>query len=149
MADILLNNDAGYHDISFTNGDFTLTNGMETALLMSIYCEKRASESEIPAPEMRRGWWGNTVLGFGNYEIGSKIWLLEQARKDNITLGLSRTYSADSLQWLIEDNLAKDVTVDSSFIAGGISIDVDIAISLNKTISSSYELWQNTNSFSD
>lgn len=147
MSDILLNNDSGYYDISFTNGDFTMTRGLETALLMSVYCDKRADVSEIPAPELRRGWWGNTVLGYGNYEIGSKLWLLEQARKDNVTLGLAKTYTADCLQWLIVDNLAKEIRVDSSFIINGLKIEVDIVVSQNKTISESYELWQNTNSF--
>lgn len=148
MADILLNNNAGYYDISFISGDFTTTNGLETALLMSIFGEKRADASEIPTPEMRRGWWGNAFLGYDNYEFGSKNWLLEQARKDNITLGLSKTYTLDSLQWLIEDNLAKELMVDTSFIIDGISIEINIAISLNKTISISYELWQNTNLYS-
>ncbi len=147
MADILLNTNKGYHDIGFTNGDFTLTQGLETALLMSVYCEKRADASEVPASEMRRGWWGNLVLGYGDYEIGSKLWELEQARKDNVTLGLTKTYTVDGFQWLIADNLAKEIKVDSSFIVNGIQIEIDIVISQNKTISESYELWQNTNSF--
>jgi len=145
MSDLLLNTDKDYYDISFVNGDFALTDGMETALLMSVFCEKRASASEIPAPELRRGWWGNTVYGFDNYEIGSKLWLLEQARRDNITLGLAKTFTADCFQWLIEDNNAQGINVDSSFIVNGIRIDVDIVISQNKTISKSFDLWQNTN----
>jgi phage gp46-like protein len=147
MADALLNNDKGYYDFSLENGDFKLTNGLETALFMSIFCEKRAAPSEMPAPETRRGWWGNTVLGYGNYEIGSKLWLLEQARKDNIVLGLSKTYVADGLQWLLEDNYAKNITINTSFIVDGIEIQIDIAISQNKTISNSFQFWQNTNLF--
>lgn len=147
MADILLNNDNDYYDISFTNGDFSLTYGLDTALLLSIFCEVRASSSEVPMPEMRRGWWGNTVSGFDNYEMGSKIWELEQARRDNVTLGLLKTYTINCLQWLVEDNLTKQINADTSFIVGGIRIDVDILISQSKTISNSYELWQNTNVF--
>jgi phage gp46-like protein len=145
MSDLLLNNDAGYYDISLSNGDFVMMSGFDTALLMSIFCEKRAAESEIPAPEMRRGWWGNTTLGFDNYEMGSKLWLLEQARRDNTVLGLAKTYSADCLQWLISNNYAKEIRVDTSFIVGGIRIEIDIVVSLNKTISASYDLWTNTN----
>lgn len=147
MADILLNNDKGYYDFSIVNGDFAITNGLDTALLLSVLCEVRAAPSEVPAPEMRRGWWGNTVLGYDNYEMGSKNWELEQARKDNVTLGLSKTYTTNSLQWLVEDNLAKEVKVDSGFTVNGINLEVNIIISQSKTISKSYDLWQNTNVF--
>ncbi|MFA5369085.1 MAG: phage GP46 family protein, partial [Candidatus Paceibacterota bacterium] len=143
MADLKLNDTNTYYDFTFLNGDFELTYELDTALLLSIFCEKRAASSEVPAPEMRRGWWGNTVLGYDNYEMGSKLWELEQARKDNTTLGLSKTYAADCLQWLIEDNYAVEIKVDSNFIVNGINLDVEIVISQNKTISESYELWEN------
>ena len=42
----LVNND--YYDISFTEGDYTTTEGLDTALLMSVFSEKRADFSEIP-----------------------------------------------------------------------------------------------------
>ena len=145
MTDISLNKDKEYYDFNFINGDFELTQGMETALLMSIFCEKRAGVSEIPAPELRRGWWGNLVNGYDNYEIGSKLWLLEQARRDNTTLNLAKTYAQDCLQWLIDDGYAKEIITDTSFVVGGIEIDMQIVTSANKTINRSYQLWSNTN----
>jgi phage gp46-like protein len=146
-TDIKLNYDNGkYYDLKIVDGDFEVTYGMDSALLLSIYCEKRADASEIPAPEMRRGWWGNTVLGYGDYEMGSKLWLLEQARRDTIVLNLCKTYSMNCFQWLVDDNLAKQINVDTSYIVNGVLIDVEILVSLNKTITASYELWNNTNS---
>jgi len=147
MADILLNKEKGYYDFDFLDGDFALTDGLGTALLLSFLCEKRAAASEIPTPEFRRGWWGNTVLKYDNYEIGSKLWLLEQARKDNTTLNLAKTYTSDCLQWLISDTLVKEIKSESSFIVDGISVEADLVISPNKTLSIAFDLWENTNSF--
>jgi len=145
MADILLNNDdKTYYDFNIIDGDFELTTGFETALLMSLFCEKRADASEMPAPELRRGWWGNTMLGYENYEIGSKLWLLEQARKDSSSLNLSKTYAQDGLQWLIIDGHAQAIKTDASFTIGGIDIEIEIKISLNEILISSYKFWQDT-----
>ena len=144
MADILLNTDKGYYDISFTNGDFTMTKGMETALLMSVFGEKRAAPSEVPVPELRRGWWGNTVLGYDDYEIGSKLWLLMQARKNNQTLNLAKTYTYDCLQWLIQDQLANRIEVIDNFINSALLLKVVIYKGQSIVISNAYTLWNNT-----
>lgn len=144
MADIALTQKGSYYDFSFQDGDFVLTQGMDTALLMSIFCEKRADISEMPFVETRRGWWGNTVLDTDNYEIGSKLWLLEQARRDLTSLSLAKTYTQDCLQWLLEDDLAKEVKTDSAFSSNGIDIDVNIVTTSNKVLSKAYNLWNNT-----
>jgi len=144
MADIALTKINSYYDFSIENGDFALTQGMDTALLMSIFCEKRADISEMPFAETRRGWWGNTVLDTENYEIGSKLWLLEQARRDLTSLSLAKTYAQDCLQWLIEDSLAKEIQTDSAFSENGIDIDINIVTSSNKIVSKAYNLWNNT-----
>lgn len=145
MADIELTQKGSYYDFSFEKGDFVLTQGMDTALLMSIFCEKRADISEMPFAETRRGWWGNLVLDTANYEIGSKLWLLEQARRDLTSLSLAKTYAQDCLQWLIEDNLAKEIKTDSAFAWNGIDIEINIVTSTNKILSKAYNLWNNTN----
>jgi phage gp46-like protein len=145
MADILLNNTNNYWDIDFTNGDFTMTRGLETAILMSIFVDKRAAANEVPRVDLRRGWQGNKLSGYDNYEIGSKLWLLFQSRNNQTTLNLINTYVVDCLSWLVVDNIATKIEVDSSFIPDGIQIDVTIYRSQNIIFSNSYALWNNTN----
>jgi phage gp46-like protein len=147
-ADILLNNNAQYWDISFTDGDFTLTYGFETALLMSLFCEKRASKSEVPNLALRRGWWGNTVGDWDNYEIGSKLWLLDQARSNPASLNLAKTYSADGLSWLLTDSYCTKIDIDTSYTINNMNIDITLYRSNDQTINNSYKLWNNTNALS-
>jgi len=137
-----------YYDITFNSwGDFTLTQGFETALAMSVFCEQKASASEVPKIELRRGWWGNKVGDFDNYEIGSKLWLLEQARNTLSTLNLTKTYAANCLQWMVDDGHIDKIDVDANFIVDGINISVTLYRMQNIILSTSYELWENTNKF--
>jgi phage gp46-like protein len=145
--DILLNKDSGYLDIGFTNGDLTLTSGFETALVMSLFCEKRATVAEVPRLELRRGWWGNTVSDYSNYEIGSKLWLLDQSRNDPTALNLAKTYSADGLSWLLTDKYCTKIEVESNYVINNLEITITLYRSNNVTINSSYKIWDNTRKF--
>lgn len=136
--------DNKYYDISFTNGDFTLTNGLDTALLMSVYGEKRANSSEVPVQYLQRGWWGNLFNDVENYEVGSKLWLLYQARRNQDTLNRGITYLNDGFKWLLQDTFIDRVEVTGEITNNGITFLVSLYRSQNLVASYSYELWQNT-----
>ena len=143
--DIHFNKTKGYFDFDFaSNGDFETTAGLDTALLMSIYVDKRAEASEIPAPQMRRGWWGNLVGSYINYQIGSKLWLLMQARRNNVTLNLAKTYAFDCLQWLTEDQLATRINVTDNFLNNALELKITIYKGQSIVFSNAYILWFNT-----
>lgn len=141
MADLALNREKTYWDISFKNGDFALTETLDTALLMSLFLDVRADRSEIAEPTKRRGWFGNLLLDYANYQIGSKLWLLEQARLDLNVLNLAKTYVYNSLQWFVEDGFATKIEVDSSFGERGIIIEVALFISQDITQKASFTIW--------
>ena len=111
MIDILLEKTAlGYYDISFTDeGDFVTTDGLDTAILMSILSEKRADSSEIVTPEHRGGDWSNELNDIVDYEVGSKFWLLYQARANEESLNFGIGAIEEGLQWMIDDELIKEV----------------------------------------
>lgn len=137
-----------YYDFTIVNHKLNTTQGFDQALLMSILCEKRASSSEVSAPEKRRGWWGNEVLGFGNYNIGSKLWLLFQARANQDTLNNAITYTRDGLQWLINDGYVIDINVSAEYNIVNTQRVLDITIVLIRSKDSvetrGFRLWQNT-----
>jgi phage gp46-like protein len=143
-TDIKLNSDAGYFDFSVTNGDFTTTKGLDSALLMSLFVNKRADSSEVPTVSKQQGWWGNTIGNYANYEIGSKLWLLDQARHTNTTLNLAKTYTYDGLSWLMTDQLADRIVVSDNFANNNLAINVIIYKSQNIISSTAYTLWNNT-----
>jgi phage gp46-like protein len=144
QKDIALNNPNGYYDISFTNGDFTLTSGFDTAILMSLFTDKRAASFEVPRVEMRRGWCGNLLNNYANYEIGSKLWLLDQERKTPNIANLSESYTYDCLKWFLDDDLATNIDVSSQLDETGIVIAVIIKYSQNILYKNAFSLWQNT-----
>jgi len=116
----------GYFDIDFaTNGDFILTEGLDTALDMSILEQRRADASEVVRPELRRGWWGNTLNDLA-FEIGSKLWLLSQARKTQSTLNSAEDYAQNALEWMLADDLVDDINVNAYFENNTMYLKLDL-----------------------
>lgn len=115
-----------YFDINFADdGDFILTEGLDTALDMSILEQRRADSSEVPRPELRRGWWGNTLNDL-YFEIGSKLWLLLQARKTQSTLNSAEDYVQNALEWMLDDDLIDELNVSTYFEESVMHIKVEL-----------------------
>jgi phage gp46-like protein len=143
MIDLALTKN-DYYDISFTDGDFTLTDGLDTALILSVYCERRADASEVSTPNLQRGWWGNLFSLKQNFEQGSKLWLLYQSRNTQLTLNRAIAYAQDAFSWMVEDGLLDNVEVNGEMIAQGIKIIVTLYRSQNIVGNFAYDLWDNT-----
>jgi len=100
-------------DINPETFDLCSDAGLENAVLISLFTDKRSDDDVLPDPgnSDRRGWWGDVLRG---WNIGSKLWLL--AREKSLeTLGtLIEQYSSEALQWLVTDNVAESVSVDAT-----------------------------------
>jgi len=121
----LARQDDGSYDISIDeNGDLAQTADIDTAIYMSLLTDKRAASSEVTVPQNRRGWWGNVFNTDPDYEIGSKLWLLEQSRGTQDTLNKAQQYVVDCLQWLITDKYVKGIAVNAELVANGIQVNV-------------------------
>jgi phage gp46-like protein len=136
--DAVLYADDGYDFHLDANGDIETADQLDTALLMSLFCEQRAAASEMPAPQTRRGWIGNQATP--GIEIGSKLWLYEQARLTRDTLNGIRDEALKAVQWFIDDGLA---------LASAASITTtELSVTLrrpNSQVSTVYyKLWEGT-----
>jgi phage gp46-like protein len=141
MRDLLLNKANGYWDINIIDGDFEQTGGFETAVYISLLCERRASPSEVARIEMRRGWWGNLIWNDSGLEMGSKIWLLSQTRFDSLLTNRVKNYVEEALFWMIDDGYASNINVEVTAITSrSIFIKVDITTSNNELITSTFEV---------
>lgn len=117
---------SGHWDITIdSTGDINTEDFLDTALLMSLLTEKRASPSEVPDSRARRGWIGNESNA-DNFEIGSKIWLFEQARLDRDTLNGITTAAVDGLQWFLDRDFMVNLAVDTALIDGAVTLQIDI-----------------------
>lgn len=136
-----------YYDLTITNGQFDTVTNFDTALNMIMFAERRADESEIPVAEYRRGWWGNEILHEDDpdFEIGSKVWLLEQARATDQTLAELIDYVKQASEWLITDGHVSEVEVTGSYTSSTTArIQIDLIIFSNKVESRYFDLWLNT-----
>lgn len=111
---IKYNNDTQIADIEFKNNDLVNENGLETAVLMSVFTDKRASEDD-PLPDIngdKRGWWGDLTLPESEDAIGSKLWLLERSKTTQRVITKAKKHIRDSLQWMIDDGIAVKIDVE-------------------------------------
>jgi phage gp46-like protein len=137
----------GIYDLVIEDGEFVTDNSFNTPILMSVFEERRADESEIPTNYLRRGFWGNVILsaqlGFP-FEIGSKLWLLYQARKTQLTLNFAKTFLFDSLNWLVEDGFLQSIEVTTNFVTEGLGVTIKLLRFNNEVETKSFTLWENT-----
>lgn len=123
-------------------GDINTADFFDTAILVSLFEEKRASASEMPIAQRRRGWIGNESTP--NFERGSKLWLFEQARITQDTFNGITTAAQDGLQWLVDDEFASEIILDTVLLGGVPTLQVIISRPNSKVEKRFYSLWENS-----
>ena len=96
--------------------DLESSTGLQTAVIMSLFTDRRAREDdELPDPNNpdRRGWWGDLTSKFPNDQIGSRLWLLERSKTTEDIPVRAKKYAEESLNWLIQDGVAVRVEVEA------------------------------------
>ena len=106
------------YDLVNDNGiqqDFTL----ETAVIMSLFTDARATAEELLVAGLPKdhfgGWWGDSFPEVDGDVLGSKLWLLTRAKRTDATLALGQKYAEESLQWMLDDEVAESVDVTPSW----------------------------------
>ena len=124
------------------DGDIVTADFFDTSIFMSIFCERRASPSEVPESYRRRGWIGNeSTPGF---EIGSKLWLYYQARASRSILAGVESVIRAGLQWMVDDKIAESIEVDAELSGGQIAVEILTKRPSSKVERRYYQLWENT-----
>lgn len=141
--DAILSVQNGVYDISINSeGDIATADFFDTALEMSIHCERRATASEVPQSHRRRGWIGNeSTPGF---EIGSKMWLYQQSRLTRTTLNGIETAVRNGLQWLVDDGYAVNVEPSVNLKDGVVTLIIKIFRTSSPVELRQFKLWDNT-----
>ncbi|KKM77206.1 hypothetical protein LCGC14_1372390 [marine sediment metagenome] len=121
VDDIRIIWDAGLQEGDFNfleeNQDLESDNGLETAVIISLFTDRRAKVDDIlPDPNNpdRRGWWGDLVSPeVKDDQIGSRLWLLNREKTLESVLERAKQYAEEALQWLIEDGVAVKIDVET------------------------------------
>lgn len=102
-----------------SGADISTDIGLETAVIVSLFTDRRAEGEELPQGErMRRGWWGDSVAAIRNDRIGSRLWLLFREKSLTSVALRAKEYAEEALQWLVRDKIATAVNVTAE-IQGG------------------------------
>ena len=126
--DVVLNRgDNGLFDLQVADQDFDSVEGFETAITISIFTDSRAPSSSVPTPERRRGWIGDILTADVGRSLGSILWTYYQSRLTQSIINEIQIAAQDSLAWLIEDGMARDVSVTvENNTKRGIVVFIDI-----------------------
>lgn len=143
-VDAILTRDpaSGLYDIGLdVNGDIASADFFDTAILYSLFGERRASSSEVVEPQFRRGWIGNDEA----FENGSKLWLFTQARLTRTNLNRIEDEARKALKWIVDDGLAISVDeVSTNLVGGRPRLNVTIRRSRDRVERRSFDLWEST-----
>jgi phage gp46-like protein len=106
--DVLLDLTEDGPELLIQDGDLAIDRGLSSAVLLSIFVDRRATADDlIPPEEDPRGW----PLEPADDRWGSKFWLLERAKATTENLALARASALEALAWLVEDEIAESVDV--------------------------------------
>lgn len=139
MSDYALTLDSdGVIDIQFSGGDVLREDGLETAVLVSLFADARATEDQIPAIDRDgdlRGFWGDVEPAVPGDSTGSLLWTIRRAKQTSRTLADVQAYARESLQWLIDDKVASEVVVSAAYRAPPIRGWMDLTVLIYRPMS--------------
>lgn len=146
MQDVLIRaNSDGLYDFVIEGNEFASAGGFETAIPVSLFTDARAPAALVSEPQNRRGWIGNLMTAATLRQLGSILWVLEQARITQETMNIARLEAQAAFQWMLDDGVALGVLVDLTNVPrGGIIITIRITDTSN-VVSRYQTLWRATN----
>lgn len=109
-------------DIRTVGGNIETDPTIRTAVVICIFTDALANpDDELPAGETdRRGWWGDFLSDFDTDKIGSRRWVYVREKQTQETAENIREADQEALQCLIDDGIAKAVSVSTQWIARGV-----------------------------
>lgn len=93
--------------------------GIASAVLLSLFTDRRARPDDALPFEQDdpRGWWGDA---FGRVPLGSRLWLLHREKQTQATLNRAREFCFEALQWMVEEEIADRLEVETSYPSIGV-----------------------------
>ena len=109
-------------DFVVQDGDFATDNGLLTAVLISLFTDRRANDDDVipDGTGNRRGSWQDQYLEVEGDLLGSRLWLLGREKELSHVLQRAQMYAEEALAWMVEDVVARSVTVTAEWSAPGV-----------------------------
>lgn len=131
LADLALVWDVarGAADLALIDSDLASDRGLATAVMLSLFTDRRAMADDRPPSgddRDRRGWWADQFADVDGDLIGSRLWLLDRGKREHETTLLAKQYVGEALEWLIADRVVSAIEVSITTTARGLSIDINV-----------------------
>jgi phage gp46-like protein len=85
LADLaLVWGSSGGGDVALVDSDLASDHGLTTAVLLSLFTDRRAEDDDTPPSgddSDRRGWWADEFAEVEGDKIGSRLWLLDRSKR--------------------------------------------------------------------
>lgn len=105
-------------DWELADDDLVLSGTLESSIINSIFSDARSTEGEYP--DQPRGWWRDN-------EYGSLLWLIFREAASQPKRLAAQDHVRESLQWLVEEQIAETVTVTARWgLRGVLGFDIRI-----------------------
>ena len=115
MSDIALiwNEDLGGADFAITAGDLEVDDGLETAVMLSLFLNRRAEPTDaLPTnSDDLGGWWADDFPVVPGDLMGSRLWLLSREKASPSLASRAQEYAREALDWLVTSQIAQSVDV--------------------------------------
>ncbi len=99
-------------------GNIDTDEGLESAVVASLFTDARAKESDgLDKEQDPRGWWGEVHLSQPG-SFGSRLWILRRNKLTSANLVLASGYAKEALTWLVDARVASDIQVTAQRMAG-------------------------------
>ena len=129
MADIRLRLVNSRGDIEIARDDIILDDSLETAVIVSLFSDRRAEDDDPVDLSDRRGWWGDLLSDVPGDQIGSRLWQLARAKQVPESLNMAEEFAKEALAWMIEDGVAMAVECTAEYVDRGF---IGMAIAITK-----------------
>ncbi|WP_081036535.1 phage GP46 family protein [Pseudomonas corrugata] len=109
-------------DLVLFGFDLERDDGLETAVIISLFTDRRASAEQIPAEYAQddlRGYWGDLANASATDQTGSLLWLLAREKQLPQTLSRAEQYCREALAWMVDDLVATKIEVEASYYSLG------------------------------
>lgn len=100
-------------------------NGLEHAVLQSLLNWGKAQKNDpLDADQDKQGWWAHEFVN----AVGCRDWTLARAKQTPDTLNRAKRYTEQALQWLLDEKIAINIDVQTSFEGSRLIRVIDITL---------------------
>lgn len=142
MIGLFFNNTTSAGELRRTDGvTFDQDADLATAVVISLFTDRRADDDDDTAEGDKRGWWGDSFADIPGDFAGSRLWLLRRRTVNAEVLRLAERYGEEALSWMLRDGVAQSVTCRASILGPGVVLlDVQIVRPQGDTWSRAWEV---------